>query len=107
MFTHVQHVGDRLEPLRKQLLDRTGTPVNLNSSTVAFRMVAASDGSVKINDAAAIIEDGANGRVRYEWASGDVDTAADYYAWFIRTEGGKVEHYPTGAELIIHIIPNS
>ena len=107
MTTHTQHVGDRIEPIRKQLLDRFGVPVNLASSTVAFRMVSVVDGAVKINNAAAVIENAASGRVRYSWQAADVNTVGDYYAWFIRTESGNVEHYPTGAELIVHIIPNS
>ncbi len=107
MFTHNQTVGDRLEPLRKQLLDRGGVPVNLSGATITFRMISRADGSVKIANAAAIIENAAEGRVRYEWAANDVNTAGDYWAWFIRSNGSTVERYPTGFQLLIHMVRNS
>ncbi|MBX9790183.1 MAG: phage baseplate upper protein [Pirellulales bacterium] len=104
MTTYQLTVGDRLVPLRKQLVDRDGNPVDLTGSTVAFRMVNAA-GTVKINNAAAVIESAATGEVRYDWAAGDVDTAGEFWGWFIRTQGGKTEHYPSGASFAVLIHP--
>ena len=88
--------GDRLRTIQARLKNPDGTVCDLTSSTVAFLMVNAADGTVKVNYASATIVTAASGIVRYEWAANDVNAAADYYAWFRRTEGGLVEHFPTG-----------
>lgn len=89
-------VGDRRAAIAATLKDPNGTVIDLTGHTVVFRLVHATTYAVKINDAAAIIDNAAAGTVHYDWASADVDTAGDYLAWFIisRTSDGKKEHFP-------------
>ena len=93
--------GDTLISLSARLLDGTRTPIDLSTDTVVFRMVPAIGGTPKIDGATAVIEDAAAGLVRYDWSSADVDTAGQFYGWFIRTRGDLVEHFPIGRLLRI------
>lgn len=61
-------------------------------TSVAFRMVD-SAGAVKINNAAAVIVDATTGQVRYDWQAADVNTLGMFSPWFIRTSGGRTEHF--------------
>ncbi len=91
-------VGDRRTPIAdtlERLLDDgvTTAPVDLTGCTVAFKMIA-EDGTVKVNSAAAVIDDEDNGEVSYLWQAADVDTEGLFYYWWIVTQSGKTEHYP-------------
>jgi hypothetical protein len=97
-------VGDRLISLLADLYDgqEVPQPIVLDpGETVAFRMILASDGSVKVDDDAAVIVTrgdavaGTPAQVRYDWGVWDVDTAGSYLGWFIRTMDGQTEHFPT------------
>jgi hypothetical protein len=101
MYTRSFHVGDRLISVLADLYNPDGSPVVLGvAETVTFRMVLISDGSVKVNNAAATVVTAGSlatrtpAQVRYDWAVGDVDTAGEYSAWFIRTSAGSTEHFP-------------
>ena len=94
-------VGDRLTSLAARLYRPGPTPVVLDAAeTVVFRMVA-SNGTVKVNDAPAVVvsrgdsSTGHAAEVRYDWGVGDVNTAGEYHAWFIRQLTGDTEHFPT------------
>lgn len=97
-------IGDLLRVPQASLKNSDGTPVNLTGQIVKFRMTAQSDGSVKVNDANATIVDPTTGAVKYQWIAADVNTAASYWAWFIRLEASNTEHFPAGHkfEIIIH-----
>jgi hypothetical protein len=97
--------GDTLVSLYAQLKDGNGDPIDITGNTITFHMTKQSDNSVKVNNQSASIVDAATGKVRYDWASADVDTVADYYGWFIRTVASKPEHFPgQGKFLIIRIV---
>src|SRR3972149_6434757 len=94
-------VGDRLVSLTANLYKLNGDPIVLGiAETGAFRMILASNGSVKVsNQAATIVTRGSAttktpAQVRYDWAAIDVDTAGSYVGWFIRTSAGQTEHFP-------------
>lgn len=98
--------NDTLRGVAATLLDASdNTAVDLTSSTVAFRMVQISDSSVVVvNSEAANIDDAAAGEVSFDWDAADVDAAGRFAAWFIRTEAGKTERYPSGkAYLLVNI----
>lgn len=91
-----QTKGDRRTAIAATLRKPDGEVVDLTGCTVTFRMVKASDDTVKINSAAATVDDAEEGDVSYSWAAADVDTAAEYYAWWIvtRTSDSKTDRYP-------------
>jgi len=86
------------------LLDDYGLPgesaINLTSATsVTFKMrLADTTGTPKISDAMTITT-AANGRVTYEWQTGDTDTAGTYNVEFeILWTDGTIETVPNGAD---------
>jgi hypothetical protein len=97
-------VGDRLVSLLADLYDgqEEPQPIDLDpAETVVFRMILASDGSVKVDDEVAVIVTRGDAvavtpaQVRYDWRTEDVDTAGSYLGWFIRQSDGQTEHFPT------------
>lgn len=96
--------GDLLRNPSAQLLNPDNSPIDITTDTVKFRMVRQKDGFVKVNNVAASIIDGTTGVVQYNWQSSDVDEVGNYYAWFIRVEGGATEHFPAGRGYIIKIL---
>jgi len=102
--------NDRRVSLADTLTDRAGNAIDLTGFTVKLRMVARepddSYGDVKIDDQAATIVDAATGSVRYDWLAGDVDTAGDFYYWWLVIDGSKTEHYPVGARALVTFEPD-
>jgi hypothetical protein len=86
--------GDRLVSLYAQLVDADGVAINLTGQTVTFFMEEISSATSKVNGSAVTVVTPSTGHVRYDWASADVDTAAHYDAWFVRTSGGLKAHHP-------------
>ena len=89
MSALVWYVGDR-SPSITETITIDGVAFDLSSSTVRFKMRAANSSTLKV-DASATITSAANGQVRYDWASLDVDTAGDYLVWWEVTTAGKVQ----------------
>ena len=87
---------DRRTSIADTLTDANGTVIDLTGHTVAFRMVDAAAGTVKINSAAATVDAALLGNVSYAWGATDLDTPGTYYYWWIvtRTSDSKVEHFP-------------
>lgn len=96
--------GDTLVSLYAQLMDGSGNAVNLTGQTVVFNMVTTSDGTSKVSAASVTIITAATGEVRYDWAPADVDTADEYWGWFVRTSGGKTAHHPGQGHLLKIVI---
>ena len=96
--------GDLLRGPAAQLLNPDNTPVNLTIDTIKFRLVRQKDGQVKVNHADATIISTVTAEVAYAWQSEDIDEVRDYYAWFIRAEGGETEHFPAGRGYVIRIV---
>lgn len=98
--------GHRSPSIGAILLDTNGERYQIPAgATVAFRMVRMSDESVKVNSAAAVIEqvdedEATWGAVRYDWTADDVDTVAKYWGWFIVTLGdGRTERWPPAPQM--------
>ena len=87
--------GDRARAIADTLVDSNGDVVDLTGNTVKFRMTLESDDSVKINSSAATIDSATGGKVSYTFTAGDIDTAGNYWGWWIRMTGtGLTEHFP-------------
>jgi hypothetical protein len=96
--------GDVGPPLDEQLVDQNGTPINLTGATVTFRMVEYFQKTfVAVNSLSAMILDAINGKVRYQWTTGDTATPGLYLAWFVVNWGGGPQHFPQDDSLIIKI----
>jgi hypothetical protein len=98
--------GDRRTPITGRLT-QGGAVVNLTGMSVVFHMVK-QDGTVKVNSQAASIVSAAAGTVSYAPTANDVDTAGEYFGWFIITESGKTDHFPHDGnkyQIVINEIP--
>jgi len=101
MPLHNRRIGDTLIPLKVQLLrPNDSTVVDLTGLTVDFIMFD-TDGVEKVSQTPADILDNANGQVQYDFDSYDVDTAGDFYAYFIVVGSGEEEHFPVIPKTLI------
>lgn len=95
--------GDRLPSLAATLTDNEGIFTDLASASgVVFKMVS-TDGLTTKGPTAAVIVDGARGRVRYDWAAGDTDTAKVYNAEFVVTIAGKEQSFPVDGFFTVEV----
>lgn len=84
--------GDRLPAIEAQLFDGE-TPVILTGASVELRYRPVNGGTVIVK--AAVIADALTGRVKYEWAANDTDTAGVYAAaWRVTFADGRKASYP-------------
>jgi hypothetical protein len=83
-------VGNRNPSITETITTADGTPVDLSSATVTFKMRALNSSTLKVNTGASIVSAPA-GTVRYDWAALDVDTAGQYLVWWTVTQGGKTQ----------------
>jgi hypothetical protein len=86
----VLYKGNR-SPSLSDTIKVGGVPFDLTGATVKLRMRLETSSTLKI-DATAVVTDAPNGKVRYDWASADVDTAGEYVAWwFVTLSNGKTQ----------------
>ncbi len=111
IFTITQ--GTTAPALEMTLLDPNG-PVPLTGATsVTFDMRNASDGTLTISGAAAVISDASAGKVRYNWAVGNTAIVGAYQGKFTVTwTDGKTTAWPTNPlsvenYIIINIVDNA
>lgn len=96
--------GDLRPNIEATLEDDSGNAVDLsNASSVDFHMRRFDADSTKV-DSSATITDASNGKVEYEWTSGDTDTAGDFLAEFeVTWSDSDKETYPNHDNLDIKI----
>lgn len=99
--------GDLLFPLEAILTDARGNPVDLSAaSAVRFHMRAKriDDGGTALIDQPASLLDAVNGRVRYDWQTGDTDDKGRYYAEFeVMFAAGPLTFPNTPSKIIVLI----
>lgn len=95
---HFLKKGDTEPPLRRQIIQAsTGLPYDLTGASAKFIMRESVGGTVKINTAAIIESPPSSGVVRYDWQTGDTDTAGDFPSEFqITLASGAVITFPPG-----------
>lgn len=84
------------------LTDSAGDAVVITGGSVKFKLKNASDGVLKV-DAAAAIVDGPTGSVSYTQSAADVDTAGRFHLeWEVTYSDGTVQTFPTiGTNVVI------
>jgi hypothetical protein len=100
-------VGDR-NPLSVALEEESGAAVNLSGCAVTFRMVKVASGEVVVNDAAATVDDAANGFVSYAFAAPDTAEGRQgiHDATFrVTTAGGIPRTFPVRGPIKLSILP--
>lgn len=87
--------GDTGRAVTDQLLDGTGTPVDLSSGspTVRYILYAPGAAAAKVAAAATIVTP-ASGIVRYSYQSTDIDTPGVYLEEWQVTTGANIVTYP-------------
>lgn len=74
------------------------------ATSVDFIMRPASGGTVKVNDAAVVV-DAAAGVVRYDWLLEDTDTPGSYQAeWEVHWPSSKTQTFPTTSYHTIDVL---
>ncbi len=92
-------LGDTAPSVFGALTNLDGTPFDLTDATVRFQMRRANDRRFKVDAVAVIVGAPADGEVRYDWQTGDLDTADDYVChWRIVFLDNTIEHtYPANS----------
>lgn len=89
MTTLPLKVGDRLPEIEATLYGADGQIIDLTGATVTFTM-AAPDGRVIINKAAATVVTAASGLVRYSWDADDLTAPGTYRCeWIVTFPGSR------------------
>ncbi len=83
----VWQVGD-LNPLIEEYATIDGAPQNLAGKSARFKMRAVNSTVLKVNQPVSNVLD-ATGFLRYDWVSGDTDSADRYLVWWEITTTGK------------------
>lgn len=95
-------VGDRLPAIEVTL---EPSSIDLTGCTVTFAMATAAGATPKIQAPARVVQTTEPAIVAYDWADGDLDTAAEYVAEFVVTYAdGREQSFPSGGYLAIKII---
>jgi hypothetical protein len=95
---------DLLPSITATLVDADQAPVNVSSSTVSFIMAQATNRIVAVN-ADAVIVDGPNGIVRYDWDPADTAAVGEFVAeWQVTFPGGKKQTFPSAGYNTVSIV---
>jgi uncharacterized protein YfaS (alpha-2-macroglobulin family) len=95
--------GDTSPPLRVELQDDTGTPVDLTNASVSFQLYPVSETTATV-DSSATVTDAQNGIVEYQWQTGETDTAGYYNAVFkVEYQSGTIETFPNNQFIVVKI----
>ena len=103
-MTIIMKQGDRLPSLSVTAITNDGSPYDLTGATVVFNMRDVDTGTVKVNRSAAVLVDGPTGKIRYDWASSDLDTVGTFEAEFEATISSRKLSIPSNNWIPIRVI---
>lgn len=103
--------GDRSSSITDTLKDSAGAAVDIQGATVNFvmRKTTAAPGTTKVSAAATNSQvgtgsDGSKGKVAYDWAAVDVDTAGLFLArWRVTFANGKRQSFPNDRWILVRV----
>ncbi len=103
--------NDTASNIQATLENSGGTAVDIQSSTVLFKMAPLAGGTLAVAGTAVIDQVGAGtvvggqmGVVHYVWQAGDLDTAGRYAAeWEVTFSSGAVQTFPNGDPIILDV----
>lgn len=100
--------GDTNPPIKSQLLDENGNAVDISGyNEVGFHMKKPGSTTVKVDadtTSGVSVTDAANGKVEYQWSTGDTDTMGRFHAeWEVEFSDGNIETFPNTGYLEIRI----
>jgi len=97
--------NDTSPSLGAQLLDGSKQAIDLSNATVRFYMKIAGGSTIAV-DGPAVVTNGTEGRVSYEWVTGDTQTAANYQGEFeVTYQNGTVETFPNNGYITVRVLP--
>lgn len=95
--------NDTMPSIAASLEDSDDSAIDLTGATVRFLMTPIGESTAKV-DAAAIITDAANGKVKYDWQSEDTDTLGTFVAeWEITYSSGGIETVPSNGWTTVRV----
>ena len=100
-------IKGNLEPIGATLKDINAAALSLTGLTMKFRMVLVSDGTVKVNNAAAVADadQTANkGKVTYSPVAADMNTVGQYAAYYVADAAVERLFPYDGATFLIRVI---
>jgi len=100
--------GDTSPAIEYQLQDGDGNAIDLTGyNDVEFHFKKAGNSQVKVNDNTngnVTVTDAANGKVKYDWQSGDTDEAGDHIAeWEVEYSDGTEETFPNRRNIDVQV----
>lgn len=102
--------NDTDDTIQDTLQDEEGNAVDISGGTVKFFMEDG-EGTVKVNSSASFTTDGTDGKVQYEWSSGDTDTPGWYKGtWEVTYGDSDIETFPTSDEkqyILVRVEPET
>lgn len=101
--------NDTSPAIESQLQDESGNPVDITGfNEIEFHMKLPSSDTAKVDaDTASGVSatDETNGEVKYEWSSGDTDTAERFHGeWSVTYSDGTTETFPNSDYIEIRIL---
>ena len=97
-------VGDLL-PVLVRTLKSGGVPINLTGATITFWYEPVAGGVQQQATGTVTVTDASNGEVEFAPASGDTDTAGEFWGEFKVVISGKPAHVPNDSHLWFKIHP--
>ena len=96
--------NDTASPIKRDLKDAFGSPVNLTGANVKFSMRVKPAGTVKVNGATATIVTAGIGRVQYNFTASNTDTADIFEGEFECTfSDGSIQTFPNRGYIPIFV----
>lgn len=102
VLTHHIIQDARLPALEVQAFDANGT-LNLSAATSPKFYMSRPGTDAKIDGVTAVIVDGALGKLRYDWASGDTDTPGMWEGQFEVQINSKPLRIPSHGHIAIEV----